>query len=546
MSPDDSRLAFYVDAQHDNPYMASFCISYISTQLEGIQSLARPNLETVSRLELTKESYNTTELVKKSPFIDYAVVAWQAHLVDGKVGLKLEAMMRRLQELLTYEFTVLWIELCVLLHQEIIWTIERSCKRTMSWAEYAMVPAQSPCHETIEFLWAWSKTVLSIINEYGSVIEKYPYEIHYLDLENIARCECPPHSPSLPEAYTAMQGQNLREQTSKLRAVDKLQPSVKAEPCRQLLHNVENPADSDLGFLLYDRTRGVYITAEVEVHNETETLWVQERATGHRLQPVRSPLNDFGGFYNGPESPPMPITRIYLRLISAILSRDHTYLAILYGNHDGNFYTSIWIIERPLDFQTIRYRRPWARRLHIFQTQNSLFVDSCLPLTVGQDDLFYCPGGQLHPERGFQKRLPDYLIDSTRPDTHARENFDVVTFAGNGQTLVKLDRKNGVVKEVSWLKDNTTEPRQWRMPADRRHGESVYLRAVSQTARFIVYETLIEDESSALFYLLDYQGNPEQLQVDCSRSHNSTIFHFSQDEQSLLSIYPRGPQVEYF
>ena len=92
MHSDDSRLAFYVDSQRENPHMARLCVSYISTHLNGVDSVTRPNLETVSRLRLGQESFDSTVLVTKSPFIDYASISWLAHLIDGKISLDLEGV----------------------------------------------------------------------------------------------------------------------------------------------------------------------------------------------------------------------------------------------------------------------------------------------------------------------------------------------------------------------------------------------------------------------------------------------------------------------
>ena len=524
MFPDDPRLAFYVDPKRENPHMAALCISYMSTHLNGIDSLTRPNLKAVSRLQLTKKSYDLSDLVRKSPLIDYSSISWQAHLIDGEISIELENIMRQLQGLLTYELTTLWIELCVSLHQDIVWTLERGCKEIVSWADYALVPADSPCHEAIAFLWAWSNAVLSIINEYGRVIEEYPYEIHYLDLENVLRYNCTPCSPVLPASYTATHGQALREQILEINAVDKNLKSVKIEPNRQLRSNVEDPTqNSTLGFVLYDSMRGVYIMAESASRNNTEVLWIQERANGRRLQPIRSPL-----------SLAPSLTPFGLLLINAALSRDRKYLAILYTDWD-DVITSIWVIECNIDFADIRHRRPWARRLHCFRAWKSLFENSCLPLAAGQDGLFYCPNGQIHPERGIQKQVPDPTSIHTIPlDQHIS-----LAFSGNGQTLIKLDRIDGRVEGVPWLGDTVTEP--WQFPTPARHAQQdlVQIRAISRTARFMVYETLLKDES-AMFYLLDHQGNIEQLQVNHLRPHSNTVFYFSQDEKYLLGIYPAG------
>ena len=527
MLSDDSRLAFYVDAQQANPHMATQCLSYMKTHLDGIESLTRPKLEAVSRLHLTREYYDSTALLDKSPFIDYASISWQVHLIDSKVGLGLENVMRQLQLLLTYDLTKLWIELCVILRKDVIWIIERNCKETVVWANPAPPPAGSSMQEAISFVWAWSNAVLSIFNEYGRAIEEYPCEIHYLDLSNILASNCEPGSPALPESYAATHRGTLREQITEVRNVDRLQASVKVEPCRQLHRNMEDPKKSSLGFLLYDSTRKVYFSAEHDVSNDTEVLWIQERESGRRLHPVKSPLSSDDEY------------RVQF-LIHAVLSLDYTHIAILYRSYTGYFITSIWIVEHHLDFLNLRNRRPWARRIHCFGTRNKSFIDSCLPLTVGPSCMFYSPSGQIHSEHGIQKRIPESLVDSESDYTSAKDIKSVLAFAGNGETIIKLDRSYGTVEEVSWLENNITKPPRLLMPLGNGRQGLVYLKAISQTAQFMVYQDLLRDKSSTAFYILDHQGNVEQLSTGMLRPSLSTMFFFSHDEQHLSVIYDAG------
>ena len=528
MLSDDPRLAFYVDVQEASPHMAAQCLSYIKIHLDGTESLTRPNLEAVPRLQLTEENYDSTALLDKSPFIDYASISWQVHLIDSKLRLGLERFMRQLQLLLTYALTKLWIELCVVLHEDVIWIIERNCKETVAWADSESAPANSSMQEAISIVSTWSHVVISILTEYGAVIEKHPYEIHYLDLTNVLGSNREPVSPALLESYAATHMGTLREQITEVRAVDKSQAMVKVEPCRQLHSNLDNPQDSHLGFLLYDSTREVYFSAEYKVSRQTEALWVQERRSGRRLQPVKSQFNpgsgDSGSF----------------RLVHAVLSPDHTYIAILYArsNSMGIFVTSIWIIESHLDFLDMRDRRPWARRLHHWVTKNILFYDSCLPLTVGPNGMFYSPSGQIDPERGVRKEIPESLVNSRNDFNNPPLDSTsvVLAFAGNGETIIKLHLTNGNVEEVSWLEKNITKPSRSLMPLFNELKGRVYLRAISQTAQFIVYEDCLLDEYAA-FYLLDGQGNMEQLQVDIPEPNTSVMFFFSHDERHLSVIH---------
>ena len=515
MLPEDPRLDFYLDARRENPYMAALCISYISSHLDAMKALPRPNS---SRLQFTTETADFAHLVKESPFINYASISWQVHLMDGEIDLELESMVCRCQDLLTCDWMILWIELCASLHQDIISIMERNCTETMSWADYGSVPAETSCHKAIAFLWAWSNAVLSIINEYGHVIKDYPYEIHYLDLEKILRYNYTPGSPVLPASYAATQEQDLRERMFEIGTNDEHLTSVKVDSRRQLQRMLEDPVQRPLlGFLLYERKRQVYITAEYGVGNRTEVLWVQERATGRRLQPVRGLLPHLWG--------------IYIR--NAVLSRDCRYLAVLYmGYRHEPSITSIWIIEDSLDFHDLRSSRPWARQLHCFMTQGYWFEDSCLPLTAGWDGFFYCPSGQIHPEFGIQKHLPL----ATVTDRYITDEAAVYAFAGDGQTLIKLDRAKGLVEKISWLEDAVTKTWQLPIPAGDVYHRRVSLQAISRTARFMVYEIGNENTPYRVSYLFHHQGNVEQLQSQDLAPYEK-MFYFTQDEQYLLLIY---------
>ena len=528
MGSDDSRLGFYVSTHRENPHMAALCVSYIDTHLDGIDFVSRPG----SRLQFSEKSYDSTELVTTSPFIDYASISWQAHLVDGKISLELEDVMLSLQSLLTYDLTIKWIELCMYLHQDMALTLERSCNEVTLWADYVLVPSDSSCHRAIGFLWAWSSAVVSVINEYARVLEGFPSEIHYLDLEGLFSNECSPGTAFLPASYVSAQERKQREPISHISAIDVSQSRAKIEPCRQLQPNLQDASmNHRLGFLLYDGTRNVYFSAELEISDGSEVLRAQDRATGRRLLPVKSAMH-FSHFPSKGSDSSRPIPTLHV--MAALLCPAHKYLAILYCDLGGRFITSLWVIERHLDFHGIRDVRPWARRLYCIESWNSWFLGSCLPLTVGQDGLFYCPSGQMHPERGICRRIPDCFDASAQNER--RTNRVTLAFSGNGQTLVRLDPVTGLLEKISWLKSAAAGPLHWALLADSRQIEPVKLKAISETARFGVYGIQPEDESPAVVYLLDNEANQQQLQFQSEYKTDPIMFHFSRDENYLLSI----------
>ena len=531
MLPDDSLLAFFVDAQNENPRMATFCVSYLSTCLRGIDSVTRPNLAAASRLHFTKEEYHLTGLLENSPLIEYASNSWQVHLIDGKISSEVELTLGQLQELLTYDLTMIWIELYVTLRRDNIWTLERHCNLTMSWAKYELFAKGSKCHEQIRFLWAWSNAVVSILTEYGRVIENYPYELHHLDLRGIVNINHTPYPSSLPAYFIATDKQNLRESLVKIDAVNHHQPGVRVEPCKRLQRNVNYPDDSRLAVFLYDDQRKVYYTAEWSTPDGNETIWAQEEATGRRLEPARAPSDC--------SSP------IYL-VVGAVLSHSRSYFAILYqkptSRSGREFYlTTIWAVENQLDFQDVKQRRPWARRVHHLETSGILFSGSCCPLTAGRNGFFYCPSGEVDPQMGIRKSLP-----ANYKNRFSRISDDeILAFAGNGQTLIRLVCESSVIEQTSWLEDESRTKTFELLSLTKQESKvSKKLQAVSQTGRFIVYEIRFQLVDLIVSYLVDTRAKgPQKLQTEISDTKDTTEytrFYFSDDEKSLLKFSITG------
>ena len=113
-------------------------------------------------------------------------------------------------------------------------------------------------------------------------------------------------------------------------------------------------------------------------------------------------------------------------------------------------------------------------------------------------------------------------------------------FAGNGQIMIRLDRNVGLVEKISWLGDTITKSLNSGMPENHGRWHRRKLRAISHTARFVVYEIPDEDPCTALFHLLDTMLDTwrylEQFRIDSEGDCWKIRFHFSKDEKYLLGI----------
>ena len=280
----DSRLAFYVNEQTEGPRLARVCVQYFSECLANAKSLARPDLEAMPRLQIIEERPDPTNLLAQHPFVDYACTSWQPHLINGRTGPDLVDTLTRLQKLLSYEFTLLWIEAFTVLRPSGVLMLKRHCNEMMLWADEKFVPKESSCYEGIGFLWAWSHAMVAILDDYSIAIQAYPYEIHYLDFSGyFVRSDARP-SFALPPSYVTNERCNVRENIVKINTADGVRPKVEIDPSRMLQYDI---FQSDLNrwrvpvrLLLYDDRRDVYYTTNFERRGGNETIWAQQKTTG--------------------------------------------------------------------------------------------------------------------------------------------------------------------------------------------------------------------------------------------------------------------------
>ena len=456
MDQDDPCWPFFIDVRETGPQIAVLCVSYISTHQTDVDSYTRPGLTPLTRLEPYSSKFDITQIWKTAPFIEYAYVSWQAHLVDGEPE---DRFIDKLHTLLTSRFTTLWLEFRLAQDPDSLWNLERSCMAMQDWVRKASVENDAEIEKKVAFLKDWCNAVLELLKEYGLRIRACPDELHYLDIESIFSSRC------LPEFDLEKSNQQVREQETRLTHLVNSTPKPEVKSHRLILPQPEE--FGELGFFLYDEKRDAfYYSEEFLGPSKKETLWVQDRQTGRRLPPARKTL---------------PQESIGVK--SAVFSRDWRYLAILYQGRDDGLYTTIWEIEDKLDFNNIKHTRPWARRHQILVLDESWFNDSCCPLTAGPDDLFCTPSGLVDPYRGIRQALP----------VNEREGL-CSAFSGDGRVLFFLDSSNRRIDKVFWLNTvPTTESLDLspliQSPLDDSQEITYELRAIDHDGNRIVIET---------------------------------------------------------
>lgn len=446
MSPEDPCWPFYVDVQEIGPRMALLCTSYIVTHQHDIDSYIRPNLTPTSRLEPCPGQFDLPQIVRAAPFIEYAYTSWQVHLVDSEVH---AGVVHELQRLLSFRFTLLWLEFRLCQDPESVWKVEGNCIAMRDWVLQASTMGNVESEPPVAFLRAWCEGMLEFLKDRGIFIKHFPEELHYIDSRPFFS------SRHLTGFYSTIGHQDVRELElypelyPDLDQIERAKPKPEAESHRRLLPQPEG--DGDLGFVLYDEKRDLFCYCESDVTSRVgvETLWLQDRHSGRRLPPLSRTLT------------PPPDGESWHRhdVIGALFSRNFRCLAVVHrvGEH---YWTTIWEMEDRLDFHDIRQSQPWARRLQcLHHVMNDALVDAdnprestddvspnpCCPLAIGPDECFATLHGLVDPHRGLRQGLPAY--PANRKDRH----FPV--FSPDGRILFYSEPEIGSRKiyKVFWL-----------------------------------------------------------------------------------------------
>ena len=492
MLPNDPCWPFYVDVGQAGPRIATLCVSYIAAHQKNIDSYTRAGLSSASRLEAPTRRLDMTGIVNQNPFIEYAYTSWQAHLIDGDPD---ECDVCELASLLTFRFTMLWLEFRLAQNPNSLWKLDIHCDVMRHWSS-------GTSQMKITFLRAWCEATRELVEKHGPLIRRFPDELHYLDLGPLFM------SRGLVEYLLEIEKEQeqVREREVHIRASIN-GPSVNGKPKREINniepHRVLHYRTGDSGdyyagleFFLYDEKRDVfYCSAYGKDKDAMETLWVQDRQTGQLLNPVTASFDGLNSYW--------------LRMTRAILSRDRRYLGVVRDTFDHAMTTSIWEIEEKLpQFGDIKQSQPWARRLQCLTAWHPWptwfgYATPC-SLSMGPNDLpsdlFCTPSGLVDPHGGVQQPLPLSLIGNTNEDVR-------LAYSGDGKILFKLNHKNTQqIEKIFWMQPEPTVEKLYLSPVVPSSSETdIILTVINHDGTLIVFHTSTSSMTKLrlTYYLMD-------------------------------------------
>ena len=304
--------------------LTSVCLAYIAEKCGSPLTHFANGILDVRRLDM--EQFRT-----QNAFIQYACANWAHYILECPEELRAGAL-ALLESSLTCSTTSSWIEVSFLQEPRSLQRLKMTTEAVDDWVEEE--PSSSKAESSGVAVDAWCASVLEFFNSYGSLLAERPWIVWFLRLKRFPNHEedvriCNHCQFNLEEKGCVFEGSLVpASQIYKL-------------PARAHLgHDNISLLKARLSFFVHEPRQNIFITREARIDEPEEQLFVQDAATGRRLQRVTVPTEAMGG------------------LTAAKVSDNGEYLALSKSRS-----LSVWKINPNIRFSKRLRNREWAVRL---------------------------------------------------------------------------------------------------------------------------------------------------------------------------------------
>lgn len=506
-----------VNPENGSLQLTLVCLRCIATNIEPLVDLESK----APRIDWTLDIDALDRCRARAPLLEYATFSWLVHLIDCKLDDLLE-ITPSFQETFNSPATFSWVELCMASQPDskIRLMIGVDEVRDKFYGS-AQVPwlRQEP---SFCFLASWCTAMSRLIEEYGAILARRPWEIYLIDL-----CPILTTDPALRKLWQEHGETPWREKDLHLNGYCVPRPpQEKPQPHLQLQQSLQMVV-----FLVHDEGRNIYIWGETQMEADNHCIFVQHDKTGQRLPPAedsnRPPAEDSDRETNQE-----------LSLISHELSPSGRYLALVYradslGSNAA--LTVIWQLNEKISFQRRMNCESWARV--VFRHVSKPALCGWSSRAVVFKDNYHCitPSGMLDLLTGSRQPLRDGLLDLIG----SAEGW---FYSCNGQYLFA---SGFVLSGGDTIYTRRVDPFEPSLSVDFSWGNRTRrLVDVSLTGRYLVLTAahkLQAIELEDMLYLHDTNSN-ETIELHLPEPLNYCWgkFHFSRHETRLIAFLLGG------
>ncbi len=345
----------------------------------------------IARLDMKLADEAVTQRRRQAPFAEYASLTWMMHLTDCN-GVQMIGVSKAFKETFDSPSTFYWVEACMAFQPDGVLRLLAGLEEIIEYVSGLSLDHWPESEASCVFFADWCHALQNVLDEYGSILSRRPWEVHFLDLKS--------SFSGIRQFYENSVNTARRDTTLRIIGYDSprsCRPEGQAyNRLQQIVQGGQKLYDS-LIFFIHDEQRRLYFWGERIIDLDKAQLFVQNAITGQRLPPAVKLDGEVGR---------------EAMLTSYGLSPSGKYIVVVYstsakntGFTDRHSLTLIWQINEEVRFKSRMRNEPWAKIIFSHQCEMGGFQ------TTGTRVVFldggYCltPSGEIHLASGCRRPL---------------------------------------------------------------------------------------------------------------------------------------------
>lgn len=521
---DPTFFGLLVDPEHASRQLTLVCLRCIAAHAEPLVDLESKVLQ----IDLAHDKDALDRCRARAPLLEYASFSWLVHFIDCKVD-DLFKITPTFQKTFNSPRTFSWIEGCMALQPysalRLLVGVDE-IRDNFHLSKKDPLPRQEV---SSQFLDSWCVAISQILEEYGAILARRPWEIYFIDL-----CDIFCADPILRELWQEYGETQYRDEDRRFNGYRApCRPQEKPLPHLQLQQSLEvGYSSSDTVFLIHDEGRGIYIWGETQSDGEKLCIFVQHEKTGQRLPPVEHFSDESDQQWH---------------LVHHDMSPSGRYLALFYyispfasdTAWDPRGLTVVWEIRENMSFERRMNCASWARVVFI-HASTEIIWDGCRPVMFMDDRHCVAPWGVVDLLTRSRRPFPDGVLGLLRSAV-------IVFFSCSGQCFFASlsathDLAYNAVQarrvdpfEPNSILDFTWEDKRRHLTDVSSSGRYLVLRGVQQDTTMFNHVTNFEER---ILFIYDTNSNKTiELALPEPLDHLEAKFHFSRHETRLIAFF---------
>ena len=478
----------------------------------------------VARLDIELDRDAVVRRQRQAPLAEYASLTWMMHMAECD-GNQMIGLSRVFKETFDPPSTFYWVEACLAFQPDSVLHLLAGLEEVNDYVSGLGDDQWPESEASCVFTTNWCHALRDVFEEYGPILSRRPWEVHFLDLQS--------SFSRINRLYEAFGNASRRDATLRINGYKSPRTCRReAQAQTRLQRDVQGGHSySTTIFFIHDERRKLYFWGDRIIDFCHVRLFVQNATTGQRLPPAVM-LDGEAGQEGS--------------VASYGLSPSGDYIVVVYSTTvkdaecgDDRSLTLVWHINEEIRFKKRLRSEPWGRVIFSHQCEIGLFQTTTSRVVFLDGGYCLTPCGEIHLASGSRRPLLVCLSTLSLSD---KSRVSGSFYSQNGKHLfiseVTHDGVNSICRaiRVAPFTEGLEHVCSWKDSRRR-------LADVSPSGRFLILEnspdSLTTGRVDEFLYLYDVDTSQTvQLPFLKRLDYCMVKYQFMEDETELILLTP--------